>query len=385
MIVLSLFDGCGMAYQALKNLGIKVDKYYSCEIDKYAMQIARKNHPDIIDLGDITHWESWNIEKPDLIIGGSPCQGLSIAGKRLNLEDPRSKLFFKFMEVLNHYKPKYFVLENVASMKTEVRDIISEYIGIEPILINSSLLSSQSRKRLYWTNIKGITQPEDENVLLKDILEDDVDEKYFVSNKAKVYITNIDRLIKKHTQIGGEKGLTLTAKGNNNWTGTFVGTARLGHFNSGGQGDRIYDIEGKSVSLSANGGGTGAKTGLYAVSCGAIRGRYNEDGKIEQRLEINKDEKTNSITTVTKDNIIVSLKIAPVKSSENVIENISKEEFKNVFNNIRIRKLTPIECERLQTLEDRYTEGVSDSQRYKMLGNGFTVKVIEHILKNMEY
>lgn len=334
MKVLSLFDGCGMAYQALKNLGIEVERYYASEIDKYAIQICKKNHPDIIHIGDVTKLDGNDFKDIDLIIGGFPCQSFSIAGKRLNFDDSRGQLFFHAKRIIDEIKPKYFILENVASMKKDIQDEISRVLGVEPVMINASLVSAQNRKRLFWTNITDIEQPEDKKIYLKDILQEEVDEKYFVSDKSFKF------------------------------TGTFISidsTKRIGSFNSGGQGDRIYSTNGKSVSLSANGGGRGAKTGLYAISetnmiSGAIRGRYNKDKKIEQLLEIKNDKKTNSLTTVMKDNIILNL-----------------EDFK-------IRKLTPIECERLQSLPDNYSESVSDTQRYKMIGNGFNVKVIEHIL-----
>ena len=327
MIVLSLFDGCGMAYQALKNLGVKVDKYYSSEIDKYAIQIAEKNHPDIIKLGDINNWQSWNIEQPDLIIGGFPCQSFSIAGNRLNFDDERGQLFFTANEILKYYKPKYFVLENVASMKKDIQKIISDILGYEPICINSLLVSAQSRKRLFWTNISGIEQPEDRKIYLKDILQDEVDEKYYLSEKvlSRLVLGNLQKCGVAGYKITGKessKAATLLSRDykgmqNRGFNVVVDSPLRVGSFNKAGQGDRVYSPKGKSVSLSALGGGKGAKTGLYSLGN-------------------------------------------------------------------KVRKLTPIECERLQTLPDNYTEGVSDSQRYKMLGNGFTVKVIEHILKGIK-
>lgn len=293
MRVLSLFDGCGMAYQAFKNLGIEVERYYASEIDKYAIQICKKNHPDVVHLGDVTKIDGKAFKDIDLIIGGFPCQSFSIAGKRLNFDDPRGQLFFHAKRLIDEIKPKYFILENVASMKKEIKDEISRILGTTPIMINASLVSAQNRKRLFWTNIPGIEHPEDKKIYLKDILENDVDEKYLVSEKGIKFITEPFRLEKKYTQIGGDKSLTVTTQAN--WTGTFISidsTKRIGSFNSGGQGDRIYSTNGKSVSLSANGGGRGAKTGLYLIP----------------------------------------------------------------GENTRIRKLTPVECERLQSLPDNYTE-----------------------------
>ena len=170
MNVLSLFDGCGMTYQALKNLGIKVDNYYASEIDKYAIQIAMKNHPDIKQLGDVTNLSCWQLPRIDLLVGGSPCQGFSFAGKQLNFSDPRSALFFEYVRFKNELNPRYFLLENVR-MKKEYQDVISNLLGVQPIMINSALVSAQNRVRLYWTNLP-VEQPEDKGILLKDILED---------------------------------------------------------------------------------------------------------------------------------------------------------------------------------------------------------------------
>ena len=194
MKVLSCFDGMSCGQIAFERAGIKVDKYYASEIDKYAIQVTQANYPDTIQLGSITEWQSWNIEQPDIIIGGSPCQGFSFAGKQLNFEDERSKLFFVFVDILRHFKPKYFLLENVI-MKKEYNDVISGILGeiypecvqqtelfrtgrLEPIEINSALVSAQNRNRLYWTNIPGITQPKDKGILLKDIIENGEVERY---------------------------------------------------------------------------------------------------------------------------------------------------------------------------------------------------------------
>ncbi len=147
MNVLSLFDGISCGQEALKRAGIKVENYYASEVDKWAIQITQKNYPNTIQLGDIQNWRDWDLPKIDLIIGGSPCQGFSFAGKGLNFEDPRSKLFFDYVDILNHYQSKYFLLENV-KMNQKSQNVISEYLKVEPMFINSSLVSAQSRKRL---------------------------------------------------------------------------------------------------------------------------------------------------------------------------------------------------------------------------------------------
>ena len=298
MKILSLFDGISCARVALERAGIPVEVYYASEVDKYAIQISQKNYHDILQLGDIKNFflilngnEFLDI---DLLIGGSPCQDLSIAKKdRKGLDGERSGLFWEYVRVLKEIKPRYFILENVNSMPKEAKQIITETLGIEPIMINASLVSAQNRKRLFWTNIPNVIQPEDRGIFLKDILEPKVGSDFYVK-------------LKSNTVRTGGRGSGINDK--HNWD-----TIRIGQIGKGGQGDRIYSTEGKSVNLSANGGGRGAKTGLYEV-------------------------------------------------------------------NQIVRKLTPIECERLQGLPDNYTEGISTTQRYKCLGNAFNCNVVAHIL-----
>jgi DNA-cytosine methyltransferase len=174
MNVLSLFDGMSCGQIALDQLGIQVDNYFASEIDKYAIQVAKNNYPNMKHLGDVTTVNGSELPKIDLLIGGSPCQGFSFAGKQLNFDDPRSKLFFEFVRLLKECNPKYFLLENV-KMKKEYQDIITEHLGVEPIEINSNLVSAQNRKRLYWTNIPGVTLPNDKNIFLKDIVHENAD------------------------------------------------------------------------------------------------------------------------------------------------------------------------------------------------------------------
>ena len=256
MNVLSLFDGMSCGRIALERAGIKVDKYFAAEIDKYAIQIAKKNYPDTIHLGDvqnIMYPETFDGHKIDLVIGGSPCQGFSFAGKNLNFDDPRSKLFFEYARIVKECKPKYFLLENVR-MKQESQDVITEILGVEPVLINSDLFTQQNRERLYWTNIKINTLPKRPD-----------------------------------------------------WKGNYYQWRRT-YFRK--------NKSGVSPCLTANMG-----TGGHNV---------------------------------------------PLKS-----KNLSD-------------KLTPVECEWLQTVPKNYTEGVSKTQRYKMLGNGWTVDVISHIFQNLK-
>ena len=171
MNVLSLFDGMSCGQIALNRANIQYNNYFASEIDKNAIKVTQHHYPNTVQLGDVTKIE-FIASKIDLLIGGSPCQGFSFAGKQLNFDDPRSKLFFEFVRLIDECKPTYFLLENVV-MKKEYEDVITQYLGVEPIKINSSLVSAQNRVRLYWTNIPNVKEPEDRNISLSDILEDD--------------------------------------------------------------------------------------------------------------------------------------------------------------------------------------------------------------------
>jgi DNA (cytosine-5)-methyltransferase 3A len=351
--VLSLFDGMSCGQIALDRLGVEVNKYYASEIDKYAIEIAKKNYPNTIHIGDVTKVDGTKLDKIDLMIGGSPCQGFSFSGKQLNFADPRSALYFEFVRLLKESKPKYFLLENVR-MKKEYQEVITKDLGVEPIMINSSLLSAQNRVRLYWTNIPNITQPKDLGILLKDVLQYEAENEY-----AEPYVK----------LNGKEKGCV-----------GYVG-------NKPAQATRIYSTNEKSQSLMANGGGQGGKTGLYQIPVkvqgGAFRGRYQEDGSIKQELEIRPDDKTNTLTTVQKDNVVVRKKSKAIRVGGR--GSYDRHEWDSVGNKnseLFYRKLTCVECERLMTVPDNYTEGVSNTQRYKMLGNGWSVDVIKHIFSN---
>ena len=368
MIVLSLFDGISAGHVAFDRSNIQVKKYYASEIDKYAQIISEKNYPDIIRIGDIRNWRDWNIEQPDIIIGGSPCQGFSFAGKRLNLEDPRSRLFFVFRDIVRHYNPKYFLLENVR-MDKESENIISREMGIQPTLINSALVSAQNRQRLYWTNINhkkdlfgdmlpGIEQPKDRKIYLKDIIE-----------------TPGTRILNN----------------NGNWK------------NKNDKSNCIDANYYKGVDNHAQ---------RTMIKSGRIVGRNPENPKsrksglpTKQQLEIRKDGKTNCLTSVQKDNVVCHTKnyiqydssgkghnsqdmrlFFKEKKSNNL--NVSHSSIPKLIENetdneYQWRKLTPIECERLQTIDDDFTNHVSNSQRYKALGNSWTVDVISHILNHI--
>ena len=299
MNVLSLFDGMSCGRIALDKAKIEVDNYYASELDKYAIKVSQANYPDTVQLGDVTKWREWDIDwkSIDLLIGGSPCQGFSFAGKQLAFDDPRSKLFFIYVEILNHieaFNPNIkFLLENVKMLKDHL-EVISDYLDVEPVFINSALVSAQNRQRYYWTNWY-FKLPEAKSIALKDIVQ---------GSGVKV-----DR--KKSNAIIASIGRT---------------TPREYFYKR--QGQVVFVDRDKSYCVDAN---------------------YYKGANWTQYL------------TKSRRQLVV--------------------EFIN--NDYLVRKLTPIECERLQTVPDDYTNHVSNTQRYKMLGNGFTVDVIAHIFKDL--
>jgi DNA-cytosine methyltransferase len=280
--VLSLFDGMSCGQIALNKLGIKYDNYYASEIDKFAIGVTKKNYPNTIHLGDVRDVKGEDLPKIDLLFGGSPCQSFSNAGNGKGFEGS-SGIFWEYVRVLKEVKPKYFMLENV-KMKKEWQDIITKELGVEPIAINSSLLSGQNRPRLYWTNIPGVEMPEDKGIVLKDILEDDnlVDKQHLMTPKAMAYMDGL-------------------RNGKQRWQY---------HKNP---------LDGKAACIVAS---------FYKLSGLGVLD-YRTMGK-------------------------------------------------------PCRRLTPVECERLQTVPDNYTESASRTQRYKMIGNGWTVDVIAHIFSYMK-
>lgn len=289
MNVLSLFDGISCGMVALKRADIPVERYVAYEIDKYAIQISNKNYPSIEQHGDVTTADF--SENHDLLIGGSPCQDLSNykydRGDVKGLEGSKSNLFYQYVRALYESKPKYFLLENVASMEQKWADVISSELGVKPIMINSSLVCAAERKRLYWTNIPDVGQPKDRGLVLKDIVlsADEVDEKYWYS-KYPVTVHDGDVKVKATIHLNGHR-----------------------------QAKEVYGLNHKCNTLLCDGNGG---------------------------------------------NLV-----------------------KKIYQNNRVRKLTPIEYERLQTLPDNYTQGVSDSRRYTAIGNGWTVDVIAHILSHI--
>jgi len=399
MNVLSLFDGMSCGRIALDRLGIKVDNYYASEIDKYAIQVSQANYPDIIQVGDVTELDLLILPKIDLIMGGSPCQGFSFAGKQLAFDDPRSALFFEFVRCVKELKPKYFLLENVR-MKKEYLDVISEYMGVKPIMINSALVSAQNRVRYYWTNIPGIEQPEQRGIVLRDILETNPD-------------SNLDKMTNKQ---GKSYALTASYNGAVAWNSlqrkqrTMIPTNKPVKVGMNVEQVKVRKHEVDIISLQY------LLREMKKESC-----KTNKQIAEETNTPITKVEhwfRTDSSFAIPSDDVWLKLKDvlgietdifdkqimefeyrdgvyeskqrvysengkSPTLTAGNkdqYIETITVDKDKEVY----WRKLTPVECERLQTVPDNYTNHVSNTQRYKMLGNGWTIEVICHILKKIK-
>lgn len=285
MKVLSLFDGISCARVALDRAGIPVEEYYASEIDKYAIQISNKNYNDIINLGSVSDLDvnDYDFTDVDILIGGSPCQDLSISKSktRKGLQGDKSSLFYEYVRILKEVEPKWFILENVASMSDESRDIISQELGVQPIELNAKDFSAQNRARYFWTNIPVQQPTELSSLVIEDILEEVVNEKYYYSG-FPVEIKDVTKNVIGTIGVAGHDILK-----------------------------RIYNRNSKSATVTTCAGG-------------------NTQHKI--------------------------------------------------IHNARVRKLTPVEYERLQGLPTDYTKGLSDSQRYKCCGNAFNVDVVAHIL-----
>jgi DNA (cytosine-5)-methyltransferase 3A len=365
---------CGQ--QALERVGIKVNKYFASEIDKYAIQVTMANYPNTIQLGSVLDVDGYKLPKIDLLMGGSPCQSFSFAGKRKGMStkceteiltlqhylqlksegyefEGQSYLFWEYMRILNEVKPKYFLLENV-EMGEKWEKILSKAIGVNGIHINSALVSAQNRKRIYWTNIgmqpmglfgypeSIIQQPKDKGTLLKDVLESEVDDKYFLSEKAIGYLQRAknERVENVKYNDGSDKTSTLTSnykRGVHNGGETYV----------------VNNTERRDLNRAVE--------------------IFLKKSNVQIKKTINKNK--------FYQNEVKGLDFYNQSKHDKMptLANPSHGHL-GVFSKNVIRRLTPIECERLQTVQDNYTFGVSDYQRYKMLGNGWTIDVICHIL-----
>lgn len=309
MNVLSLFDGISCGQLALNKANVPYAQYFASEIDTNAIKVTQRTYPNTIQLGSVLNVHASDLPQIDLLIGGSPCQGFSFSGKQLNFNDPRSALFFEYVRILNECKPKYFLLENVV-MKKEYEQVITDYLNVKPIMINSALVSAQTRKRLYWTNIPNVSQPDDKHITWKDVREhDDIANTYTCVNQTKK--TTILKL--------------------------------------------------------SNDQAVASMRGRFLVNGKRVDGKMKTAGLTKQYIEFRYDGKSNCLTTVQKDNVVVP---------HTLTERILADDF-------YYRYMSPVECERLQTVPDNYTDCVSKTNRIKHLGNGWTVDVIAHIFKNL--
>ena len=398
MNILSLFDGMSCLQIALKELDIKFDTYYASEIDQHAIKQTQLNFPDTIQLGSVTEWKTWDIDwiKVSLIGAGSPCQGFSFAGKQLAFDDPRSVLFFVFIDILNHcrkFNPDVkFLLENV-DMKREHMNVINNYCGLFAVNINSNLVSAQNRNRWYWSNIRtkqvglfgevhtDIPQPKDRGILLKDILENEVPEKYYLSDKMLNYFDKRAANFnagKVNIRAETDKATTLCASmASCDISDNFVLGTNLK--------PKVNQDKANCFTAGGNSGGLHSDMDLICV---AMRGRGEND---DQQLEPNYTGKTNCLTSVQKDNLVMKI-VGNVYESNGQAGKVVDIDYKSppvtgqrvnsqgFMNTTRIRRLTPTECARLQTIPSWYLWKCSDTQQYRMLGNGWTIEVIKHIL-----
>lgn len=404
MNVLSLFDGMSCGQIALRELGIKIDRYYASEINKHAIKQTQLNFPDTIQLGDVRVVHAKDLPKIDLLIGGSPCQGFSFAGKQLNFNDPRSALFFEFVRILNELREinpdVKFLLENVR-MKREYEQVISDTLGIKPVMINSALVSAQNRVRLYWSNIRtapdglfetktDIPQPKDRGLFLRDIMEDDVDTKYSVSEKT---LRNL-QLNKEHNKKSNN-GFSIDIRrpyqeACSLRTQDYGMCDVVAIVNKKG---RLKSNQNKASCLTVGGHGAGNHSDMDILIIQRSRGKNN--GNIfaykSPSLTSNAWEQNNLIMSRVVKQINPSIESGVANSHINKIVFYDADGIMPSLCSAHaghspfvqydeiVRRITPIEAARLQTIPDWYKWECSATQQYTMLGNGWTVEVIKHI------
>lgn len=421
LTVLSLFDGMSCGQLALQRAGIPVKQYFASEIDKHAIKVTQANFPDTVQLGDVKNVKASDLPQIDLLIGGSPCQGFSLAGKRLNFSDPRSALFFEYLRLKNELQPRYFLLENVV-MAEDIRIEITRLIGANCIQINSALLSAQNRVRLYWTNIGAqpqglfgfedcaIPQPKDKGILLKHILQHQVEEKYYLSDKMLNYLNtrkdnfNNGKINYKEKE---SKASCINASSGHIDISDNIIIEKNGFVNN--QGKHILKEKSNCIDANYSKGldSHGQRTFINERQVKQINPSKECNG--QQPHYQNRVYCTSGISpalnTYTPDLLIkeanpnkyVAIKPGvcfdyqhPTSSTRRGRKMEEKtnclqenNSFLNYTSDQRIRRLTPVECERLQTVIDNYTNHVSDTQRYRMLGNGWTVDVVAHIFNHI--
>jgi site-specific DNA-cytosine methylase len=432
MIVLSLFDGISVGRLSLERAGISVDKYYASEIDKFAIKVAMKNYPDTIQLGDITKWREWDIDwsKINLLLAGFCCQSWSTAGKQGGDKDPRGALMWVMLDILHHIQkvnPKlYFLFENV-KMKKEFLDYVNKAIGVTPILIDSALVSAQTRKRNFWSNIPNITQPEDRHIYLKDIIECGVvdrdksfciDASYFKGGNLVQYFEKHRRQLVFDTQPlmyqlphGANKGGIKAENGKTPCMTTSSWAANnilCENVNPHKQREFCFDEMNRNQIISYVLEHEKRPQPMKNTVMGAaLRNQVTKRG-VESQLNIRKDNKSNCVVSSYSDklNLVACVsergrRLTPdgttrddkngqivrgyeVVSTEktNCLTTVAKDNY--LVEDLVIRKLTPWECCRLQTLPDNWCDGISNSQKYRCLGNSWTCDVVAHIFKGLK-
>ena len=384
--ILSLFDGMACGMIAMQLAGVEVESYDAYEIDKYAIKTAQHNFPMIIEHGDVFDADFTQYDGVDFLIGGSPCTYWSIAQTK-NRETVASgmgwELFSQYVRALHEAKPNYFIYENNKSMSKDIRASIDKAFGFEAVLINSALVSAQNRQRLYWVGKRNedgtyskvnVEQPADRGILLKDVLDSIeksvkplVAEPVCVAERGRMYCGQPQHY---EARTDGKTNTLTSVEKDNRVAEPINDIYQVGSMPrpdgeiSTSAGFRIYSTEAKGRYLCANGGGAGAKTGLYAIPYSI---EFDDGGRPIKA--IGKDGKEITIYEVRDGKITIKGKQYPIKLRDGYYI---------------IRKLTVSECKRLQTVPEWYEFPVSDSQAYKMLGNGWTCEVIAHILKYLK-
>ena len=419
--VLSCFDGLSGGQLALEKAGIKVNQYFASEIDKYAIAVAKYNYPNMIHLGDVKKIDTSTLPKIDLMLAGSPCTDLSFAGLGKGLvEGEQSSLFFDWWRLVQQLKPRFIFLENVR-MKEEYKKQISEILGFEPTAINSSLVSAQNRYRLYWFGVRDsmgkdgdtykaipIAQPKDKGIVLADILEQGLDDTWTLSDQAQERARNNprSRAFKPDQDKSGALLSNQYKQSTDSLYAVADGCIQVGETAEIKGYDiikRVYSPEGKAPTLTTmQGGHREPKVATTDPKGGRIVNRRKVDGvrkdnqldlPLKPYLEVRADDKTNCISTVQKDNVVVS----QIRDKSKAVRvggrgSYDRHEWDSV-DELHWRKLTPKECARLQTVPDNHcimgnfdgiVKPISKSQQYKMLGNGWTIDVIAHILEGMK-
>lgn len=414
--VLSCFDGLSGGQLALEKSGIKVNQYFASEIDKYAIAVAKYNYPNMVHLGDVKKIDTSTLPKIDLMLAGSPCTDLSFAGLGKGLvEGEQSSLFFDWWRLVQELKPKFIFLENVR-MKEEYKSQISDILGFQPTAINSALVSAQNRYRLYWFGIRDgntykalpISQPEDRGIVLADILEQGLDDSWTLSDQAQERARNNPRS-RAFTPDQDKSGALLSNQYKQSTDSLYAvadGCIQIGETAEIKGYDiikRVYSPEGKAPTLTTmQGGHREPKVATTDPKGGRIVNRRKVDGvrkdnqldlPLKPYLEVRADDKTNCISTVQKDSVVVS----QIRDKSKAVRvggrgSYDRHEWDSV-DELHWRKLTPKECARLQTVPDNHcimgsfdgvVKPISKSQQYKMLGNGWTIDVIAHILEGMK-